>query len=318
MFQGMEYIYEVYREKSFSNAAKNLYISQPALSSAVRRIEKKIGAPVFDRSTSPIRLTECGERYIQAVEQIMGIEQNFSDFLADFNNLNAGTLTIGGNELFSSYILPSLLADFRRQYPNISVKLIEDNTVNLKKHLISGSVDMVIENLPFSDNLFDQYFYGCENLLLAVPKQFPVNASVLSCQVRLDNILSGSYLAEYYPPVPLESMKDQPFLFLQPDNDISRYGAGLCRKHGFEPSVIQTLDQQMTAYNLTCAGIGISFVSDTLAKNVPPHPNVIFYKLDPELSRRNIYFYTKHSRYMTKAMEAFLRHAAGPKPGHED
>ena len=48
MFQGMEYIYTVYKEKSFSKAAKKLFISQPSLSATVKRIEKKIGAPVFD------------------------------------------------------------------------------------------------------------------------------------------------------------------------------------------------------------------------------------------------------------------------------
>ncbi len=58
MFHGMNYVMEVYKEQSFSKAAQNLYISQPALSAAIKKIEKKIGAPLFDRSVSPIQLTE--------------------------------------------------------------------------------------------------------------------------------------------------------------------------------------------------------------------------------------------------------------------
>ena len=57
MFQGMNYVYEVYKEKSFSKAAKNLYISQPSLSANVRRVENKIGYPIFNRNTSPLTLT---------------------------------------------------------------------------------------------------------------------------------------------------------------------------------------------------------------------------------------------------------------------
>ena len=57
MFQGMNYVYEVYKEKSFSKAAKNLYISQPSLSANVRRVEAKIGYPIFYRNTSPLTLT---------------------------------------------------------------------------------------------------------------------------------------------------------------------------------------------------------------------------------------------------------------------
>ena len=65
MFSGMNYVYEVYKEQSFSKAAENLYISQPALSSMIKKIETKIGMPLFDRSTSPIQLTECGKKYIK-------------------------------------------------------------------------------------------------------------------------------------------------------------------------------------------------------------------------------------------------------------
>ena len=65
MFSGMNYVYEVYKEQSFSKAAENLYISQPALSSMIKKIETKIGMPLFDRSTSPIQLTECSKKVHQ-------------------------------------------------------------------------------------------------------------------------------------------------------------------------------------------------------------------------------------------------------------
>ena len=60
MFQGMRYVYEVYKEMSFSKAARNLYISQPSLSAAVKKAEQEAGFPIFYRSTSPLRLTEPG------------------------------------------------------------------------------------------------------------------------------------------------------------------------------------------------------------------------------------------------------------------
>ncbi len=56
MFEGKEYVYEVYKEKSFSKAAKNLYISQPSLSATIKRIENRIGFPIFDRSITPDRI----------------------------------------------------------------------------------------------------------------------------------------------------------------------------------------------------------------------------------------------------------------------
>ena len=70
MFTWKKYVYEVYREKSFSKAAQNLYISQPSLSARIKKIEEEIGVPLFDRSTSPLQLTEAGRIYIDAAEEI--------------------------------------------------------------------------------------------------------------------------------------------------------------------------------------------------------------------------------------------------------
>ena len=112
MFQGMEYIYEVYKEKSFSKAAAALFISQPSLSANVKRVENRIGYPIFDRSTKPLQLTEVGKHYIQAVEKVMDIENNLENFILDLGNLKTGTLNVGGSNFFSSWILPPLIADF--------------------------------------------------------------------------------------------------------------------------------------------------------------------------------------------------------------
>ena len=121
MFQGMEYVYQVYKDKSFSKAAANLFISQPSLSANVKRVEKKVGFPIFDRSTKPLSLTECGKEYIRCVEEILAVEKGFSQFVYDFDNLETGTLTLGGSNLFSSWILPSLISNFAPRYPNIRI-----------------------------------------------------------------------------------------------------------------------------------------------------------------------------------------------------
>lgn len=90
----MNYVYEVYKERSFSKAAANLYISQPSLSTAVKKVEEKIGAPIFDRSVSPIKLTDCGRHYIKAVEEIMDIQNQFETYMTDINELKTGQVAI--------------------------------------------------------------------------------------------------------------------------------------------------------------------------------------------------------------------------------
>ena len=71
MFDGKEYDMLFTKKKVFSKAAQKLYITQPALSTAIKKVEKKIGSPIFDRSTSPIGLTPSGEVYIDAIENFL-------------------------------------------------------------------------------------------------------------------------------------------------------------------------------------------------------------------------------------------------------
>ena len=169
MFEGKKYVYEVYKTRSFSKAASNLYISQPSLSATIKKIETRLGTPIFDRSTSPIQLTECGEKYIHYAEHLMDMENEFENYLNDFEALRTGHLSVGGSNLFASYVLPPLLSEFMGKYPSVDVKMTESTTNDLETQLFSGSLDLVIDNYPFSDSIYERHFFCREQLLLAVP-----------------------------------------------------------------------------------------------------------------------------------------------------
>lgn len=70
----MRYVYEIYRQKSFSKAAQALFITQPALSIAIGKLEASLGMPLFDRSTRPISLTPAGRIYLQTIEQTRALD----------------------------------------------------------------------------------------------------------------------------------------------------------------------------------------------------------------------------------------------------
>lgn len=276
MFQGMEYVYAVYQEKSFSKAAQKLFISQPSLSATVKRVEQKVGYPIFDRSTKPLGLTECGEKYISAVEKIMAVENEFVDFINDWGELKTGNLVLGGSSLFSSWILPQIMGEFSKKYPLVKIALVEENTSGLEKLLQSGGVDLVMDNCLLDSSVFDRCEYREEHLLLAVPGFFSINEKLQGYGISAKDIRKGIFLAPEVPGVPLEYFEKEPFILLKPDNDTGKRAMNLCQDHGFTPNVVFELDQQQTAYNVTCSGLGISFVSDTLVSRGTDHPNVTF------------------------------------------
>lgn len=307
MFHGMEYVYEVYKEKSFSQAAHKLFISQPSLSAAVKKVEEKIGYPIFDRSTKPLALTECGKAYIRAAEQMLAIQSDFSNYLNDLGELKNGTLILGGSSLFSSWILPQLMTKFHQEYPQVKISLIEENTAKLAQMLQNGSIDLVLDNSILSSAIFSSRIYQEEHLLLAVPEAFSVNHELTQYQLSMKQIKDGSFLSEKIRPVPLEYFSNEPFVLLKPENDTRKRALALCHAHGFVPHTIFEMDQQQTSYYVTCSGLGISFVSDTLIAKGAEMPGVIYYRLDDEHSRRKLLFYWKKERYFSKAMEEFLQ-----------
>ena len=169
MFRGMEYVHAVYQEKSISRAAERLCISQPSLSANIKRIEGKVGYPLFDRSTKPLSLTECGEKYIQSIEKIMAVENEFADYVNDWGELKTGRLVLGGSSLFASWVLPGLIGSFSACYPKVHVELVEESTAELARLLQQGRIDMMLDNCKLDPLLFDHAVYREETLFLAVP-----------------------------------------------------------------------------------------------------------------------------------------------------
>lgn len=307
MFHGKEYIYEVYKEKSISKAAQNLYISQPALSASIKKIEKSIGMPIFDRSTYPIKLTECGEEYIKCVEKIMDVENNFGNYLNNLNELKIGKIAIGSNNIYASYILPSMITDFTRNFPQVEVKLVEASTALLEHQLLSGVLDLVIDNYSFDDEICSKHFLFNEHLILMAHPNFTSNEQAREYQLSIDDIVNSKHLDESTKSVPLEIFKDELFVLLKAGNDSRTRANKMCQNSGFTPKTVLELDQLATAYNIARYGMGVTFISDTLAKKVNNNSDLIFYKLDNQYASREVYFYNKRSKYMTRAVEEFLK-----------
>lgn len=307
MFRDKEYIYEVWKERSFSKAASRMYISQPALSAKVKRIEREIGAVIFDRSTSPLRLTEFGQTYVDAIMEIKQIERRIENCINDMNMLHSGELSIGASNVFAAYVLPPIIANFKKRFPNVKIQLIEDNTASLERMLSANEIDIVIDNNHYDRDLFERKEYTSERILLAVPGDLAVCENAKKYELTEHIIENKEYLREDYPCVPLLLFRDVPFILLTLNNDTRVRGERMCKEAGFRPNIVLEVHQQATAYMIATTKVGATFVSDTLVQKMPSHANLKYYKLDSELASRTVYFTLKKHKHQTKAMEEFMR-----------
>lgn len=307
MFVWKKYVYEVYKERSFTKAAQNLYISQPSLSARIKKIEEIIGEPLFDRSTTPLQLTEVGKVYIEAAEEITQIEQRVENYINDLAGLKTGNLAVGASTLFAAYVVPSLITQFNQKFPDVHIQLIEGNTAELEEMLGSNALDFVIDNYHYDSILYNKELYCEENILLAVPKHFAVNEELGMYQLSYKNIKNKNYLNQKYPAVPLGRFADLPFIMLTQGNDTRTRGDRLCRNVGFKPNIVLEFNQQSTAYMASSTHLGATFISDILVSQLPTFENLVYYKLDGEEAKRKVFFYYKTHKYKTRVMEEFVR-----------
>ena len=307
MFVWKKYVYEVYKERSFTKAAQNLYISQPSLSARIKKIEEIIGEPLFDRSTTPLQLTEVGKVYIEAAEEITQIEQRVENYINDLAGLKTGNLAVGASTLFAAYVVPSLITQFNQKFPDVHIQLIEGNTAELEEMLGSNALDFVIDNYHYDSILYNKELYCEENILLAVPNHFAVNEELGMYQLSYKNIKNKNYLNQKYPAVPLGRFADLPFIMLTQGNDTRTRGDRLCRNVGFKPNIVLEFNQQSTAYMASSTQLGATFISDILVSQLPTFENLVYYKLDGEEAKRKVFFYYKTHKYKTRVMEEFVR-----------
>ena len=306
MFTNKDYVYTVYKLRSFSKAAEKLFISQPSLSATVKRIEERLGAALFDRSVYPIQLTDCGAEYIRCVEKIQDIENGFHNYINNLNTMETGSLTIGAPSFFASFILPSMIAEFQAKYPKIKTELLESNTIELEKLLRTGDVDLIVDNTQYDDAEFAKRSFYQERLVLSVPEPFVPDERSRSYALSRADILSDRHLDEQTAAIPLQFFKDSPFVLLKRGNDTRLRADRICEESRIEPRVVLQLDQLSTAYQVSCHGMGITFVSDALIKQVVTDHEIAYFKIDSAHTLRQNWFYYRHNKYVTKAMDAFL------------
>lgn len=301
----MDYVYEVYLERSFSAAAKKLFISQPALSAAVKKVEKNLGITIFDRSTNPISLTPAGRVCIGSIEQMRALQHNMRNQLNDLSEVKSGSVIVSGENFIASFILPRIILEFSKAYAGIQVELVESHTHDLKNQLLEEKVDILVAH-DFDPELFVAYPLSDETLLLAVPADHPLNAEFESARLSDKDVKYGEHLEKDCPRIDLAAFADEDFLLLKKGNDMFVRTNRLCENAGFSPRVKISPDTLLTAYNMCRCGLGVTVVTDNLVRAVGSETRCVFYKLSGEDTRRKLSIGYKKKRYPSSAMEAFV------------
>ena len=247
-FREFQYVVTIADCRSITEAAKQLYISQPSLSYALSKIEKEVGMQLFDRSKQPLVLTEAGEYYVKQARQFLREKTNFQSKLADLKNSGSGTVNLGIPAERSGYMLPPVLKAFREKYPNSAFQIREAGTTELFSLLRNNKISFLVapfnrEDLPV--HMVAEYIYPESMILVAAPDAFAPEY-FLDPSVRLVDLTK---VASHFP-----------FIGIKKHHSIHEKVERLFRNANVTPTLFLEEESSMSAAQLAAGGLGFTIV----------------------------------------------------------
>jgi len=175
-FKDIRYILAVENAGSFSRAAEKEYISQPALSRIVKKVEQELGLVIFDRGSFPLKLTPEGRKVMVYFRKMLEVRKELEEYCDMRMRQKDRVVTIGAPSYFCRYVLPPIIDSFRLEHPDYQIRIIETNDNELREFLRTGAADLGISvgnSMPPDLRIID---LAEETIVLAVPAALEVNA----------------------------------------------------------------------------------------------------------------------------------------------
>lgn len=144
--------YVVAKEGSISKAANILFISQPAITLQIKKLESELGVSLFTRTKHGVVLTEEGNVLFEYIKSAMDNIINGENALSNLRNLDSGIIRIGASTTVSKHVVMPYLEKFHEMYPKIEIQIVNSLTTNLLKELRNGNLDILFLNLPMDEN----------------------------------------------------------------------------------------------------------------------------------------------------------------------
>lgn len=140
----LKVFHTVAKRLSFTKAATDLFITQPAVTKHIKELELSFKVQLFERRGNNIKLTRQGEALLQYSEQLFSIYRKIEFELNSFSHNYKGTLKVGASSTINQYIIPSALAEFHKKYKDVTIKLMNGNSQQIETALLNNDIDLGI------------------------------------------------------------------------------------------------------------------------------------------------------------------------------
>ncbi|MCI7704539.1 MAG: LysR family transcriptional regulator [Clostridiales bacterium] len=268
------YIKTIVDEGSISKAARKLYVTQPSLSHCVQHAEEVLDTRLFIRSPSGLTLTYAGEKYYRFATQVLHLYNDLRMEISEISQLKKGRITIGTTIFLGTIVLPRILPEFKRQYPNIEVVISEMTSSELDEALNQRKLELAVMHAIPSIPRYEEIHY--------TPLKrdfFVVTAAPELGLSRFAEPAQGSDL----PLIDLRHILSLPFIGLDRGKRISRVVSDIFTRLGATPNTVLTSKSFETARHLCAKGYGVTILPLDYVRFFPEQTALEYYAISPKL-----------------------------------
>jgi len=275
----LEYLVAIADHLHFGRAAEASFVSQPTLSTQLRKLETELGVTLVERSRSGVMLTPAGEAVVERARAVLRETSDIRDIARHAADPEAASIRMGLFPTLGPYLLPHVVPAVREQFPKLELLLVEEKTEIVLHRLADGALDVGVLALPIHDAKLHIEPLFTEDFLLAVPRSHP--------------------LADHDGPVDLATIAGEQVLLLEEGHCLRDQALSVCRiagageRSGFRATSLETLRQ------MVAAGVGMTLLPELAVRPpVPESPDIALLRFsEPVPSRRIAMTWRRSSTY---------------------
>ena len=279
----MRAFYAIVEEGNISHAAQRLDIAQPALSRQMKRLETSLGVQLFERGSRRIRLTDAGRVLYSRVEHILGMVDGTVREITEIGSGIAGSIQLGTITTSGALLLPELISEFHRCYPQVTYQIWEAEGARILELLDNRVIEIAITRTQVDSKVYESIVLPNEPLVVVMNKDQVIGAS--DSEVRM------------------EELRDTPIII--PLRWQSMFTAN-CRKLGFDPHILCVSDSIVQDLLLVKRGMGAAILPVS-SRTLLTDGNLHYKKLvSPEMSTHTVIAWLKN-RTLSSSSEHFIK-----------
>lgn len=283
----LQYFVEVARQRSFTKAAHTLHVSQPSISKMLKALEEELGVVLLDRTERKMELTDVGELVYDHATKVLQLMNSLSSSIGEIRNLERGRVKMGMMPTVGSFLLPNVIALFKKEYPGIDIEMKEYSAKLLEIHVEQGNIDVGLTVLPADTEKFEVV---------------PLLAEDLVAIVHREHWLAGR------EAVSLAELRDEAFILFTEEYAIHDVVKQACLSCGFEPRVAYMSSLWDFVGELVATRLGISLVPGSIVRRLNNSELRTVNLSAPVIDWQYAFIFRK-DHYLSHAARAFISFA---------